>query len=46
MEFFTNPILWVVILAAEEIIAYSPLKSNSLIQLVFQFLRMIRGKKS
>jgi hypothetical protein len=45
MEIFTNPILWVVILAAEEIIAYSPLKANSMIQLVFQFLRMIKGKK-
>jgi hypothetical protein len=45
MEILHSPILWVVILAAEEIIAYSPLKSNSMIQLVFQFLRMVRGKK-
>jgi hypothetical protein len=45
MEILANPILWVVIFAAEEIIAYSPLKANSMIQLVFQFLRMIKGKK-
>jgi hypothetical protein len=45
MEILHSPILWVVIFAAEEIIAYSPLKSNSLVQLVFQFLRMVKGGK-
>jgi hypothetical protein len=45
VEFLSHPAFWVVILAAEELVAYSPLKSNSIVQLVFQILRTLKGKK-
>jgi hypothetical protein len=41
-----NPILWICIAAASEIIGLSPkLKSNSIIQLVFQVLGLLKPKK-
>ena len=35
-EILTNPITWIVIAAASEIIALSPLKDNSIIQVVLK----------
>jgi hypothetical protein len=45
MDFIHHPAFWVVIAAASELIALSPLKDNSIIQLVFHALRSIKGKK-
>jgi len=45
MEFLSHPAFWIVVAAASELIALSPLKSNSVIQLVFQVLRLIKAKK-
>ena len=46
MFIFDSPIFWIVIAAASEIIALTPLKSNSIIQLVMKALRsIIPGKK-
>lgn len=45
MEFLSHPAFWIVIFAAEEVIAFSPLKSNSIVQFVFQALRLLKGKK-
>ena len=46
MEFLSHPAFWIVVAAASELIALSPLKSNSIVQLVFQVLYALRGKKS
>jgi hypothetical protein len=40
-----SPITWIVVAAASEIIALSPLKDNSVIQLVFHVLRNLKAKK-
>jgi hypothetical protein len=45
MDFLSHPATWIVIAAASELVALSPLKSNSIIQLVFQILRLIKAKK-
>lgn len=45
MEFLSHPAFWIVVAAASELIALSPLKSNSIIQLVFQILNLIKAKK-
>jgi len=45
MEFLSHPAFWIVIAAASELIALSPLKSNGIIQLVFQVLRLVKAKK-
>lgn len=45
MEFLSHPAFWIVVAAASELIALSPLKSNSVIQLVFQLLRLVKAKK-
>jgi hypothetical protein len=45
VEFLSHPATWILIAAASELIALSPLKSNSIIQLVFQVLRLIKAKK-
>jgi len=44
-EILTHPAFWIVIAAASELIALSPLKDNSVIQLVFHALRSIKEKK-
>lgn len=41
-----HPAFWIVVAAASELIALSPLKSNSVVQLVFQILDMLRVKKA
>lgn len=45
MDFIHHPAFWIVIAAASELIALSPLKDNSIVQLVFHALRSIKGKK-
>jgi hypothetical protein len=45
MDFLSHPAFWICVAAASELIALSPLKDNSLIQLVFHALRAIKGKK-
>jgi hypothetical protein len=45
-ELLTSPITWILVAAASEIIALSPaLKSNSVIQLIFQVLAALKEKK-
>ena len=47
MAIFESAIFWIVVAAASEIIALTPLKSNSVIQLVLQALQSVKpGKKS
>jgi len=46
MEFFSHPAFWIVLAAASELIALSPLKSNSVIQLVIRALYSIKPGKS
>ena len=45
VEFLSHPAFWIVVAAASELIALSPLKSNSIVQLVFQVLNLLRVKK-
>jgi hypothetical protein len=45
MDFLNHPAFWVVVAAASELIALSPLKSNSIVQMVFQVLNLLKAKK-
>ena len=45
MAIFESAIFWIIIAAASEIIALTPLKSNSVIQLVFQALDSLKPAK-
>jgi hypothetical protein len=45
MEFIHHPAFWVVVAAASELIALSPLKDNSVVQLLFTALRSIKPSK-
>ena len=45
MDFLQHPAFWIIVAAVSEVIALSPLKDNSIIQLVFHALRAIKGKK-
>ncbi len=38
-EILASPITWIVIAAASEVIALSPMRDNSVIQLIFHALR-------
>jgi len=42
-EVVDSPATWIVVAATSELIALSPLKSNSIIQLLFQGLRLLRA---
>jgi hypothetical protein len=44
-DIISNPITWIVIAAASEIIALTPLKSNSVIQLILQAVYAVKPKK-
>ena len=44
-EFLASPILWIVVAALSEIIALTPLKSNSVVQLLMSAVRSIKPKK-
>ena len=46
MAILESAVFWIIIAAASEIIALSPLKDNSIIQLVFHALNTVKGKKS
>jgi hypothetical protein len=45
MDFLSHPATWIVIAAASELIALSPLKDNSIVGLIFHALRAIQAKK-
>ena len=45
MDFIHHPAFWICVAAVSELIALSPLKDNSIIQLVFHALRALKGKK-
>jgi hypothetical protein len=45
MDFLTHPAFWIVVAAASELIAMSPMKDSSIIQLLFTVLRTINSKK-
>ena len=45
VDFLSHPAFWIVVAAASELIALSPLKSNSVVQLVLQVLNLLRVKK-
>lgn len=45
MDFLNSPVFWLCVAFASELIALSPLKSNSIIQLVLQILKMLQQKK-
>jgi hypothetical protein len=44
-DILTSPITWIVIAAASEIIALTPLKSNSVVQLILQAIYAVKPKK-
>jgi hypothetical protein len=45
VEFLQHPAFWIVLAAASELIGISPLKSNSLVQLVLQALYALKPGK-
>ena len=45
VEFLSHPAFWIVLAAASELIALSPIKSNSIVQLVLQALYAIKPGK-
>jgi hypothetical protein len=46
VDFLSHPAFWICVAAASELIALSPLKSNGIVQLVFQVLSVLKGKKA
>ena len=42
MDFLREPAFWIIVAAISELIALSPLKDNSIIQLVFHALRVLK----
>ena len=46
MAILESAIFWIIVAAASEIIALSPLKDNSILQLVFHALEAVKSKKS
>ena len=46
LAFLAEPAFWVVIALLSELIGMSPLKDNSIIQLVFHTLGKLKPKKS
>ena len=45
MAILESAIFWIVLAAASEIIALTPLKSNSIVQLVLSALESVKPKK-
>ncbi len=45
MAIFESAIFWIVVAAASEIIALTPYKDNSIIELVLHALQAIKSKK-
>ena len=46
MAILESAVFWIILAAASEIIALSPMKDNSVIQLVLHALQSLKGKKS
>ena len=45
MAIFESAIFWIIVAAASEIIALSPLKDNSVVEVVLHALQAIKGSK-
>ena len=45
-QILSHPAFWIVVAAASELIALSPMRDNSVIQLVFSALRSLKAKKN
>jgi hypothetical protein len=45
VDFLSHPAFWIVLAAASELIGMSPLKSNSLVQLLLRALYAIKPEK-
>ena len=45
MGIIESPVFWIIVAAASEIIALTPLKSNSVIQLVLSALKAVKLTK-
>ena len=45
MDFLHHPAFWIVLAAASELIGMSPLKDNSIVQVVLHALKAIKAKK-
>ena len=45
MAILESAIFWIIVAAASEIIALTPLKSNSIVQLVLSALNSVKPKK-
>jgi len=45
VEFLSHPAFWICVAAASELVALSPLKDNSIVELLFHALNAIKGKK-
>ena len=45
MDFLSHPAFWIVLAAASELIALSPLKSNSIIQLLTKAIYSLKPGK-
>ena len=45
LEFLSSAQFWIIVAAISEIIALSPLKSNSIVQLIFQALYALKPGK-
>ena len=46
MAILESAIFWIIVAAASEIIALTPLKSNSIVQLVLSALNSVKPKKN
>ena len=46
MAILESAAFWIIVAAASELIALSPMKDNSIIQLVLHTLNVLKGKKS
>jgi hypothetical protein len=46
MAILESAAFWIIVAAASELIALSPMKDNSIIQLVLHTLQSLKGKKS
>lgn len=44
-EILASPITWIIVAAASEVIALSPMRDNSVIQVIFHALRALKAKK-
>ena len=45
-QILASPITWIVVAAASEVIALSPMKDNSIVQLVLHVLDMLKAKRT